>query len=103
MGDQKQEIKLHFPEALQGGVYSNRMLVTHTKEEFIMDFMTVVPPSGAVTARVIMSPGHVKRIIRALQESVSQYESKFGEITEVEAPIEFRELNGMTTDPDRYT
>jgi hypothetical protein len=79
------------------------MLVTHTKEEFIMDFMTVVPPSGAVTARVIMSPGHVKRIIRALQESVSQYESKFGEITEVEAPIEFRELNGMTTDPDRYT
>lgn len=103
MGDQKQEIKLHFPEALQGGVYSNRMLVTHTKEEFIVDFMTVVPPSGVVTARVIMSPGHAKRIIRALQESVAQYESKFGEIAEAKAPIEFRELKGMTTDLDRYT
>jgi hypothetical protein len=79
------------------------MLVTHTKEEFIVDFMTVVPPSGVVTARVIMSPGHAKRIIRALQESVAQYESKFGEITEAKAPIEFRELKGMTTDLDRYT
>jgi len=103
MGDQKQEIKLHFPEALQGGVYSNRIVVTHTKEEFILDFMMVAPPSGAVTARVIMSPGHVKRTIRALQENVSEYESKFGEITEAEAPLEFRELNGMTTDLDRYT
>jgi len=103
MGDQKQEIKLHFPEALQGGVYSNRILVTHTKEEFIVDFMMVAPPSGAVTARVIMSPGHVKRTIRALQENVSTYESQFGEITEEEAPIEFRELNGMATDLDRYT
>ena len=99
MGDQKQEIKLHFPEALQGGVCSNRILVTHTKE----DFMMVAPPSGAVTARVIMSPGHVKRTIRALQENVSEYESKFGEITEAEAPLEFRELNGMTTHLDRYT
>jgi len=102
MGGQKEEIKLRFPEALQGGVYSNRMLVTHTAEEFIIDFMVVAPPSGAVTARVIVSPGHVKRIIRALQEDVSKYESKFGEITGVEAPIEFRELNGMTTDLDRY-
>jgi len=103
MGDQKQEIKLHFPEALQGGVYSNRTLVTHTKEEFIVDFMMVAPPSGAVTARVIMSPGHVKRIIRTLQEDVSKYESKFGEIAEAETPIEFRELAGMTTDLDRHT
>ncbi len=68
-----------------------------------MDFIMVVPFSGAVTAPAIMSPGHVKRIIRALQENVSKYESEFGEIAEAEAPIEFRELNEMDTDLDRYT
>jgi len=64
-----QEIKVNFPPNLQGGVYSNNMVVTHTKEEFILDFIMVAPPAGAVTARVIVSPGHMKRILAALQGS----------------------------------
>jgi len=38
-----QEIKVNFPPNLQGGVYSNNMVVTHTKEEFILDFLMVAP------------------------------------------------------------
>jgi hypothetical protein len=34
-----QEIKVNFPPNLQGGVYSNNMVVIHTKEEFILDFL----------------------------------------------------------------
>jgi hypothetical protein len=81
-----QEIKINVPPHLQGGIYSNNMLVTHTKEEFIMDFMMVVPPTGSLTSRVIISPGHLKRIIKALEDNVQKYESKFGEIQIAEEP-----------------
>ncbi len=62
------------------------MIVTHTKEEFVMDFMMVVPPAGSVTARVIMSPGHMKRTVAALHTNMQNYESKFGKITEAPEP-----------------
>ena len=83
---QPKEIKVNFPPQLQGGVYANNMLVIHTKEEFIMDFMMVVPPNGAVTSRVIISPGHMKRIINALQDNVKKYEASFGNIEAAEEP-----------------
>ena len=44
-GPQKpMEIQVTFPEHLKGGVYSNSMTVTHTREEFVLDFMMVAPP-----------------------------------------------------------
>jgi hypothetical protein len=81
---QQQEIKVNFPPHLQGGVYSNNMMVSHTKEEFIMDFMMVAPPVGTVMSRVIISPGHVKRMISALQDNVQKYEARFGTIQAAE-------------------
>ncbi|MFX1476365.1 MAG: DUF3467 domain-containing protein [Promethearchaeota archaeon] len=86
MPNGKKEIKVNFPHQLQGGAYANNMLVIHTKEEFVMDFLMVAPPTGAVTARVIISPGHMKRIIAALQENVKKYEQKFGSIAAAEEP-----------------
>ena len=86
MPEQKQEIKVNFPEKLHGGVYANNMIVTHTKEEFVMDYLMVVPPAGAVTARIIVSPGHMKRVVAALNENIAKYEQKFGEIETAEAP-----------------
>ena len=81
-----QQVQITFPDQLKGGVYSNNMVVTHTKEEFIMDFMMIAPPAGAVTSRVIISPGHMKRILAALQDNVKQYEERFGKIAEAEEP-----------------
>ena len=86
MPDEKKEIKVTFPPGLHGGVYANNMLVAHTKEEFIMDFLMVAPPEGAVTARVIVSPGHMKRILGALVDNIKRYESQYGLIEEVEGP-----------------
>jgi len=83
---QQQEIKINFPPQLQGGAYSNNMVVAHTKEEFIMDFMMIVPPVGTVMSRVIISPGHMKRMISALQENVKKYEMRFGTIQAAEEP-----------------
>jgi hypothetical protein len=39
-----------------------------------------------MTARVITSPGHMKRIIKALQVNLDRYEKSFGQINEAEAP-----------------
>lgn len=86
MVEERKEIKVSFPDKLIGGVYANNMFVTHTKEEFIMDFLVVVPPAGSVTSRVIISPGHMKRTITALQKNLEKYEQKFGKISPAEAP-----------------
>ncbi len=84
--DQK-GIRVDFPKELIAGVYSNNMAVIHTREEFIMDFLMIVPPSGAVTSRVVVSPGHIKRIAKALQENISRYEEEFGTIQTAEIPM----------------
>jgi len=86
VAENKQEIQISFPDDLKGGVYANNMLVAHSKEEFIVDFLMVAPPTGAVTSRVILSPGHMKRVLAALEESVAKYENMHGTIEEAEAP-----------------
>jgi len=82
----KKEMKVAFPENLRGGVYANNMVVTHTKEEFILDFMMITPPVGSVTARVVISPGHMKRMISTIRANLEKYESKFGKLTEAAEP-----------------
>lgn len=69
------------------GRYSNLLRIAHTREEFILDFINVVPPQGVVTARIVTSPGHLKRIIEALRQNLQRYESNFGEILEAPEPV----------------
>ncbi len=78
------EIKIS-DEELKGR-YSNLLRITHTREEFILDFIQLVPPQGVVTARVVTSPGHLKRIVRALATNLSRYEESFGPIAEAAEP-----------------
>ena len=68
------------------GRYANLVRITHTREEFILDFINMVPPQGAVTARVITSPGHVRRLIRALSTNLESYEKSFGPVPETPEP-----------------
>jgi len=82
----QQQIQIKAKDDDLKGVYSNLMQVLHTKEEFMLDFFLVSPPTGVLTSRVIMSPGHLKRMIKALQENVGKYEDKFGKIEEAPAP-----------------
>jgi hypothetical protein len=89
MAKERQEIKVHVPDALKGGSYSNNMVVRHTREEFILDFLMVAPPEGALTARVIVSPGHMKRVLDALRENLAKYEAVFGPVRAAEEPKTF--------------
>jgi len=83
---ERRDVPIKVPEGVLRGVYANQMVVTHTREEFVLDFITLFPPEGLVNARVLVSPGHLKRMIRALQENLSRYESRHGVIAEAEAP-----------------
>lgn len=80
-------------EVLQG-VYSNMAQVMHTQEEFVMDFLNVFPPAGTLNSRVIVSPGHMKRIVAALTDNLAKYETQFGVVKPSEAP---------TTNPIGFT
>ena len=83
---QPRKLSVKFPERVLPGVYSNQMMVSHTREEFVIDFINLFPPEGVVNARVIVSPGHLKRMIRALRDNLSRYESAHGEIVEAAPP-----------------
>jgi hypothetical protein len=73
-----QQIKI--ADNIAGAEYSNIAQINHTQEEFQMMFMNVLPPSGKVVAKVIITPGHFKRMIAAMQENLKKYEDRFGEV-----------------------
>jgi hypothetical protein len=68
------------------GRYSNLLRITHTREEFLLDFINLVPPQGIVCARIVTSPGHMKRIVKALAANLARYEEAHGTIAEAQEP-----------------
>ncbi|HET9228363.1 MAG TPA: DUF3467 domain-containing protein [Thermoanaerobaculia bacterium] len=75
------------------GRYSNLLRISHTREEFVLDFINLLPPQGVVTARVVTSPGHMKRILRALVTNLEQYEKNHGTIQEAPEPAGDSDVN----------
>lgn len=62
-------------------VYSNLAIISHSHSEFVIDFATMLPPSKTeVGCRIIMAPEHVKRLMAAIADNISKYESQFGTI-----------------------
>lgn len=88
MTSASKELNIKIGDEELKGRYSNLLRITHTREEFILDFINVVPPQGMVTARIVTSPGHLKRIISALAANLQRYEDSFGVIQEAPEPSE---------------
>jgi len=78
----KPEIQIEIDDVTAQGAYSNLAMITHSDSEFILDFIFIQPqaPRAKVRARVLTSPAHAKRLLAALQDNISKYETKFGEI-----------------------
>ncbi len=87
MANQPQKINIKINDETLKGAYANMMMVNHNQEVFVLDFMNVLPPTGVVTSRIITSPGHLKRIIAALNDNLKKYEAQFGAIKEASAPV----------------
>ena len=90
MADQRQqgqqELNVKITDDELRGRYSNFLRVTHTRDEFVLDFINLVPPQGIVSSRIVTSPGHLKRIIRALSDNLARYEQAHGQISEAPEP-----------------
>jgi len=86
MENQPKENQIQIRDSFAGGEYANAMSVGHTKEEFLLTFLNLVAPSGRVVGKIITSPGHLKRILRALDENLKKYEAAFGKVEEAEGP-----------------
>lgn len=84
--NQQPTMQIKIDDTVLKGVYANALQVGHTKEEFILDFMNLVPPQGIAVARIFLSPGHMKRIAAALLDNLKKYEQQFGKIAEAQPP-----------------
>lgn len=82
-----QQFQIQANEKTSLGRFSNSMFIAHGPEEFIIDWLLNSPTGAHLVSRIIVSPGHIKRIISALADNLMRYEEKYGEI-KVIAPEE---------------
>ncbi len=76
------QLQIELKEEIAQGIYSNLAIISHSSSEFVLDFIRVVPgvPKAEVKSRLIIAPEHAKRLLRALEENITKYESIFGTI-----------------------
>jgi hypothetical protein len=92
MSDQKPkkegQINIELDDKIAEGTYSNLAIINHSVSEFIVDFISVMPgqPKAKVKSRIILTPQHAKRLVKALAENVSRFEKSHGEIKDYDQP-----------------
>ena len=93
MADQKDQargnqLNIEISEEVADGIYSNLAIITHSNSEFVVDFVRVMPgvPKAKVRARILLTPQHAKRLMRALADNVQKFEQVHGPICESEMP-----------------
>lgn len=80
--EKENELKITLDENTAQGTYANLAVIAHSASEFVIDFVRVVPgvKTAKVHSRIIMTPEHTKRLMRALEDNIRKYESQNGEI-----------------------
>jgi len=95
MSDQNQgQLNIEITEEIAEGQYANLAIITHSHAEFVIDFVNVMPgtPKSKVKSRIIMTPQHAKRFMKALHENIGRFEDAHGNIQDleqVELPLNF--------------
>ena len=79
---QKKQVNIELSDEMAEGIYSNLAIITHSHSEFIVDFIKMMPgiPKAKVKSRIILTPQHAKRLLRALQDNINKFERLHGEI-----------------------
>ena len=82
------QINIELDEKVAEGIYSNLAIINHSVSEFVVDFVSIMPgtPKSKVKSRIILTPQHAKRLLKALGENVKRFESSHGEIKDYEQP-----------------
>jgi len=95
---QEQQLNIELTEEVADGVYANLAVITHSFAEFVIDYVNVMPnmPKAKVKSRIIMTPQHAKRLMKALIDNVKRFESQYGVIKDQEAVNTPFTFNGPT-------
>lgn len=82
------QINIELDEAVAQGIYSNLAIINHSVSEFVVDFVTIMPgiPKSKVKSRIILTPQHAKRFLKALNDNIRRFEKANGEIKDFEQP-----------------
>jgi hypothetical protein len=91
MSDKKKKdggINIELDPDMAQGTYSNLAIINHSVSEFVVDFINIMPgaPKAKVRSRIILTPQHAKRFLKALGENVQRFEGSNGEIKDYEQP-----------------
>lgn len=90
----KKEIKLKINDNELKGLYANQIAIMHSKNDFVLDFISMFPPEAVVNARIITNPASLKMIYKAIGINLKKYEESFGEIEDLDG-------NGNIEFPDK--
>jgi hypothetical protein len=82
----KDGLNIELTEEVAEGTYSNLAIINHSPSEFVVDFIQMMPgvPKAKVKSRVILTPQHAKRLMKALVDNISKFENQHGEISDVD-------------------
>jgi len=88
MSEKDQSINVEIDEKTAEGIYSNLAVINHSASEFVVDFVSIMPatPKAKVKSRVILTPEHAKKLVKALQNNITNFEAAHGEIKEYQQP-----------------
>ena len=91
---QPNQLNIEISEEIAEGTYANLAIITHSHAEFVIDFVNVMPgtPKSKVKSRIILTPQHAKRFMKALTENVEKFETVNGaikDIEEMQLPLNF--------------
>ncbi|MCF6350734.1 MAG: DUF3467 domain-containing protein [Flavobacteriaceae bacterium] len=91
MEDKKQNktnINIELDEKTAEGTYANLAIINHSVSEFVVDFVNIMPgtPKAKVKSRIILTPQHAKRLMKALAENIERFENAHGVIKEFAQP-----------------
>jgi hypothetical protein len=84
--NQPNQLNIEISEEVAEGSYANLAIITHSHAEFVIDFVNVMPgtPKSKVKSRIILTPQHAKRFMKALTDNVEKYEAMNGPIKDLE-------------------
>ncbi|MEM7160972.1 MAG: DUF3467 domain-containing protein [Bacteroidota bacterium] len=82
------QLNIELNEEIAEGIYSNLAIITHSNSEFVLDFIRIMPgvPKAQVKSRIVLTPQHAKRLMRALNDNLSKFEAQHGPIKEAQFP-----------------
>ena len=83
--NKKEGLNIELSEEIAEGSYSNLAIINHSPSEFVLDFIQMMPgvPKAKVKSRIILTPQHAKRLMKALNENISKYEDQHGQIQDL--------------------